>query len=86
VRRQALPPALRAADPLNRLLATDQQSVAIGLRYDPLPNLALKLDVTRIVDTDDGWGSLSPVAGSKLAAPVPDQDVDTVRFVVDAVF
>lgn len=86
VRRQALPPALRAADPLNRLLATDQQSVAIGLRYDPLPNLALKLDVTRIVDTDDGWGSLSPAAGSKLVAPVPDQDVDTVRFVVDAVF
>ncbi len=74
------------ADTLGRLMDREQQSVTVGVRYDFLPNAALKLDWTRVLDTNGTLGFFTPVNGDLFNTALPEQDVDVVRAVVDVVF
>lgn len=74
------------ADTLGRLLDREQESVTVGVRYDFLPNAALKLDWTRVLDTNQTLGFFTPDNGDLFYTPLPEQDVDVVRAVVDVVF
>lgn len=80
------------ADTLARMLEAEQDSVTLGVRYDFLPNAALKVDWTRVLDTHNSFGMYSAengnvfydAAGGLLSPPVGE--VDVFRVVVDAVF
>lgn len=73
-------------DTLVRLLDRDQDSLALGLRYDFLPNAALKIDWKRVIDTGGTFGIFYAGDGSIFTAPFPDDDRDVFRVVIDAVF
>ncbi len=91
------PPIPFPADSLKRSLETEQDSVTLGLRYDFRPNVAVKLDWTRVLDTHGTFGlfnyngpagKLTPLSSSPpfvYAAP-PDDEIDIYRIVVDVTF
>lgn len=80
------------ADTLSRMLNAEQDSVTLGVRYDFLPNAALKFDWTRVLDTHDTFGLFNVPSGNVFidaaGAPLakPDEDIDIFRVVVDVVF
>lgn len=74
-------------DTLSRLLESEQESATLGVRYDFLPNAALKVDWTRVLDTHGTFGLFSHEQSNLLpTAVLPDEEVDIFRVVVDVVF
>lgn len=83
------------ADTLALMFNNEQDSITLGVRYDFLPNAALKVDWTRVIDTHNTFGAFVPAGGNFFydfsAAPgtpaaKPGDDVDIFRIVVDVVF
>lgn len=74
------------ADTLARMLEAEQDSVTLGVRYDFLPNAALKVDWTRVLDTHGTMGLFSADDGNVFYAALPEKDIDAFRVVVDVVF
>lgn len=74
------------ADTFGRLLNTAQDSFTLGVRYDLMPNLAIKADWTRVVDTHNTFGYFGRNDGNTLYGTMPGDDIDIWRVVVDAVF
>lgn len=79
-------------DTLARALESAQDSVTLGVRYDLRPNMALKLDWTRVLDTHNTFGLLTAADGNLFynaaGAPLarPSDEFDVLRFVVDVTF
>lgn len=75
------------ADTLPRLVDKEQESVTLGVRYDFLPNAALKVDWTRVLDTHDTFGLFQHELSNLLpTVSLPDEEVDIFRVVVDVTF
>ncbi len=68
------------------ILENAQNSVALGLRYDFMSNVAFKLDWTRVLDTKGTTGYFGRNDGMIGNAYMPDDDIDVFRFVVDVTF
>ncbi|MFZ5756335.1 MAG: hypothetical protein ACOY3X_05495 [Pseudomonadota bacterium] len=74
------------ADTLQRLLESEQDSVTLGLRYDFLPNAAIKADWTHVLDTYDSFGLFARDDGNVFYGAGPGDGIDIFRVVVDVVF
>lgn len=80
------------ADTLARMLEAEQESVTLGVRYDFLPNAALKFDWSRVLDTHGTFGLLKADSGNIFydasGAPMVPEDTkfNVFRVVVDVVF
>lgn len=73
------------SDTMARLSEQEQESVTLGLRYDFLPNAAIKADWTRVLDTHGTYGLFAHELSNLLVAP-PDEEIDMFRVVVDVTF
>lgn len=73
-------------DTLPRMFDVEQDSVTVGVRYDFLSNAALKVDWTRVLDTHGTLGLFSPDDGNIFTTPIPEDETDVLRVVIDIVF
>lgn len=73
-------------DTLARLLESPEDSVTLGVRYDFLPNAALKVDWTHVLDTHGSFALFTRDDGNVFYGAKPDEDINVYRVVVDVVF
>lgn len=81
----------------NDLVRLEQETLTLGLRWDPLPGMAVKTEVFQMRPTDNSYGFALPsvlldVSGQQASAledfeiPAPPEKVRGVRMSIDAVF
>lgn len=63
----------------------NQESVALGVRWDFAPNKALKMQWTRSWVEDDAWGAFFPVGDPRVSSPA-GRRIDMLNLSLDFVF
>lgn len=69
-----------------RVLGNEQTSATLGVRWDFLPSAALKVEWTRVLDTENTFGLFERDDGNRLFGAMPGNDIDVYRATVDVVF